>query len=102
MNARRWPALLLLAGCAGPTTEYRAVPAWLIPIKPTVETVQRRSARMRDDPAGRRRDCVGHGTRQPSGDARPPGAARPAVLDAYPRRFFGSVFAASRMTSHSK
>lgn len=36
---------------------------------------------MRDDPAGRRRDCVGHGTRQPSGDARPPGAARPAALD---------------------
>ena len=36
---------------------------------------------MDDDPAGRRRDCVGDRARQPFGDERPPGAARPAVLD---------------------
>lgn len=61
---------------------------------------------MTSDPAGRSRDCVGHGTRQPSGDARPPGAARPAVLNPHPRRFFGSVRApwpvvATRLSSVS-
>ena len=34
--------------------------------------------RTRDDPAGRRRDCVGVRNRQPNGDAIPPRAARPA------------------------
>jgi hypothetical protein len=32
--------LLLLTGCACPSPEYRAVPTWLIPMKPTVETVK--------------------------------------------------------------
>ena len=32
--------LLLLAGCACPQPEYRAVPAWLVPMQPTVETVR--------------------------------------------------------------
>ena len=32
--------LLLLAGCACPQPEYRAVPAWLVPMQPTVETIQ--------------------------------------------------------------
>lgn len=35
--------------------------------------------RTRDDPAGRRRDCVGDRNRQPTGDAIPPRAARPAA-----------------------
>ena len=35
--------------------------------------------RTRDDPAGRRRDCVGDRNRQPNGDAIPPRAARPAA-----------------------
>jgi hypothetical protein len=30
----------LLAGCACPPQEYRTVPAWSIPAKPPVETVQ--------------------------------------------------------------
>lgn len=37
--------------------------------------------RTRDDPAGRRRDCVGDRNRQPTGDAIPPRAARPAVMN---------------------
>jgi hypothetical protein len=32
--------LLLLVGCACPQPEYRAVPTWLVPIQPTVETVK--------------------------------------------------------------
>ena len=32
--------LLLLTGCACPSSEYRAVPAFLVPIQPTVEIVQ--------------------------------------------------------------
>ena len=32
--------LLFLAGCACPPMEYRAVPSWLVPMQPTVETVQ--------------------------------------------------------------
>lgn len=34
-----------------------------------------------NDPAGRRRDCVGNQNSQPQGDAILPGASRPAVLD---------------------
>ena len=29
-----------LTGCACPSPEYRAIPAWLIPAKPMVETVR--------------------------------------------------------------
>lgn len=32
--------LLFLVGCACPQQEYRVVPAWLVPAKPTVETVR--------------------------------------------------------------
>lgn len=31
---------VFVAGCACPPQEYRAVPAWAIPAKPAVETVQ--------------------------------------------------------------
>ena len=37
---RAWPILIFLGGCACPPQEYRAMPAWLIPAKPVVETVQ--------------------------------------------------------------
>ena len=40
--------------------------------------------RTRDDPAGRRRDCVGVRNRQPNGDAIPPRAARPPQAPAAP------------------
>ena len=39
---------------------------------------------MTNDPAGRSRDRVGFRNRQPKGDAIPPGAARPAVMNRSP------------------